>query len=62
MNGQTVTEIIKRDSISNYDYELQQNENKRTIKIIKAEYYGQIMDEFNNITNYRKNPAVRRLV
>ena len=62
MNGQTVTEIIKRDSISNYDYELQQNENKRTIKIIKAEYYGQIMDEFNNLTNNRRNPTVRRLV
>ena len=62
MNGQTVTEIIRRDSISNYDYELQQNENKRTVKIIKPEYYGQIMNEFNNLTNNRRNPTVRRLV
>lgn len=50
-NGRTVVEIIDRDRISNYDYEVQLNEAKRNIKIIKPEYYRQIMDEFNRLTN-----------
>lgn len=62
MNGQTVTEIISRDAITYYDYEDQLNEKKRTIKIIKPEYYGQIMGEFNNLTNNAINPRLRRLI
>lgn len=61
MNGQTVVEIIKKDSISNYDYEEQQNERKRVIKIIKAEYYDQIKQEFNNLTNNALYPLLRKL-
>ena len=61
-NGETVTEIIFRDAITYYDYELAANEAKRSIKIIKREYYGQIVDEFNNLTKYNATPYLRKLV
>lgn len=60
MNGQTVTEVISRSEVSNYDYEEEQNENKRIIKIIKPEYYEQIMNEFNNMTNNSIAPFLRK--
>lgn len=49
ISGRTVTEIIKRDAISMFDYEQQLNENKRIIKVIKKEYYGRIMKEFDSL-------------
>jgi hypothetical protein len=61
-NGQTITEIIKRDAITYYDYEDQLNERKRLIKIIKPEYYSQILAEYNSLTNDRLNPRLRRLI
>jgi hypothetical protein len=45
-----VTEIISRNAVSNYDYELELNEKKRFIKLIKPEYYGSIMREFSALT------------
>ena len=60
MNGQTVTEVISRSAISNYDYEDQENEKKRIIKIVKPEYYQQIMLEFNNMTNNSIAPYLRK--
>ena len=60
MNGQTVTEVISRSAITNYDYEDQENEKKRIIKIIKPEYYQQIMLEFNNMTNNSIAPYLRK--
>jgi hypothetical protein len=38
VQGDTITERIYRHEVSNYDYEMQLNEEKRTIKIIKPEY------------------------
>lgn len=59
-NGQTVVEITKRDRISNYDHEVELNESKRTIKIIKPQYYQQIIREFDSLTQYSKNiPFIR---
>lgn len=49
IDGQTVTITISGNSVSYYDYEEQLNENKRFIKVIKREYYPQIMSEFDNI-------------
>lgn len=49
-NGKTITQITARNAISNYDYEQEENEKKRFIKIIKKEYYKTITDEFNNLT------------
>lgn len=60
-NGRTVTEIIRREAITSYDYEEQLNEKKRSIKIIKPEYYGQILKEFENLTN-TKPSYIRKLV
>jgi Base plate wedge protein 53 len=50
-DGKTVVEIIRRDDITNWDYELAKNEERRTIKLIKQEYYGQILKEFQTLTN-----------
>jgi len=38
-----------RESVSNYDWEVEQNDAKRNIKIIKPEYYSAIKEEFKNI-------------
>lgn len=59
--GRTVIQTIKRDQISNYDWEVQENEKKRLIKIIKPEYYSQIINEFNELTNFANAPFIRRL-
>jgi hypothetical protein len=61
-NGKTVFEIIYRNRVTNYDYELQLNEDKRTIKIIKPEYYNQIIREFDDMTGKSRVPYLRRLV
>jgi len=60
-DDRTVLEVIERSTTTNYDYEHELNESKREIKIIKAEYYSQIMAEFNDMTNQRINPHLRRL-
>lgn len=60
-DGMTVIETISRDDISYYDYEYALNEAKRPIKIIKPEYYGQIVNEMNVVLN-AKPPYIRRLI
>lgn len=60
INGKTVTEIIKGQEISNYDYETELNDSKRLIKVIKKEYYPQIMQEFDQLTSFR-SPYQRRV-
>lgn len=49
IDGKTVIETIRGVEISNFDYELKLNDDKRIIKIIKADYYGQIMSEYRNL-------------
>jgi len=61
MDGQTVIEVIFREAITVYDYELALNEAKRHIKVIKPIYYGQIMNEFDKLTKNSRNPGLRRL-
>jgi hypothetical protein len=51
IDGKTVTQTTKREAISNYDWEEKQNDARRIIKVIKAEYYPRIMSEFKNLTN-----------
>ena len=60
-SGKTVIEITKRDRVTIYDYELELNEKKRAIKIIKPEYYAQIIRELDNLTQTRPS-YIRRLV
>lgn len=50
IGGKTVVEVVNGNAVTNYDYEDEQNENKRFIKIIKKEYYERIQDEFNILT------------
>ena len=51
--GRTVREIISRNRVTYYDYELELNESKRLIKIIQPQYYNQIISELNNLTGRR---------
>ena len=60
MDGTAIEEIVHRDAISCYDYELALNDSKRLIKIIKAEYYNQILSEYTKLTNTTPS-YVRRL-
>jgi hypothetical protein len=62
MNGKTTIETIYRDSVTNYDWEQTQNENKRVIKLINPEYIPQIMKEFNDLTKNSLNPFKRKLI
>lgn len=52
IDGKTVHEVIKGEAVTNYDYEMQINDTKRFIKIIKKDYYNKIMEEYKNLTNY----------
>ena len=61
-DGRTVIQTTFRDTISCYDYEDQLNEAKRSIKIIKPEYYPQIVEEFNKLTKNGGAPYIRKLV
>lgn len=58
----TVFQTVSREMISCYDYEYNLNESKRTIKIIKPEYYVQIMGELQSLTGNAAQPFIRRLV
>ena len=61
-NGRTVIQTTRGEAITYYDYENDLNESKRTIKIIKPEYYGQIYREYERITNSLEQvPYYRRL-
>lgn len=51
--GKTVREIVSRNRVSYYDYELQLNDSKRQIKIIQPQYYNQIIAELDNLTGRR---------
>ncbi|NDB58932.1 hypothetical protein EB001_10825 [bacterium] len=62
VNGQTVTQVTTVEAISYYDYEERENEKKRDIKIIKVEYYRQILTELAKLTGDRLNPYLRNLI
>jgi hypothetical protein len=59
MDSQTVTEVISRNAVTNFDYEVEENDSKRIIKIIKSVYYKTILDEFSVLTDNRTNPFLR---
>lgn len=61
-DGRTVVQTVYRDAISYYDYEDALNEAKRNIKIIKPQYYPQIVEEFNKLTKNGNAPYIRKLV
>lgn len=61
IDGQTVIQTIYRNAVTYYDYENELNEAKRTIRIIKKEYYTQMNTEFGILTN-RNTPIFMRRV
>lgn len=62
VGNKTVIETVSRNAVSYYDWEVEQNDNKRFIKVIKREYYPQIAAEFTALTNSSRVTNVRRLV
>jgi hypothetical protein len=58
--GVTITQTITKTAITYYDYEDDLNEKKRNIKVIKKQYYNQIVDEFNTLTGTQR--FTRRLI
>lgn len=52
-NGKTVTETVSKSKLTYYDYEVEQNESKRKIKLLKAEYVAQngLMNELERVLN-----------
>lgn len=61
VNGDTIHETISKREIYCYDYENELNENKRIIKIIKPEYYLNILSELNILLNENQLPFYRKL-
>jgi hypothetical protein len=45
----SITTAVEYLAITSYDYEVEQNESKRTIKILKPEYVGLIENEFDQL-------------
>lgn len=58
--GRLLKETITTEMKSLYDYEVEMNEKRRTIKIIKPAYYPRIMKEFEDITGNFKNKKILR--
>jgi hypothetical protein len=50
-DGKTIIETTYRNRVSNYDYEEELNNSKRSIKVIKREFYPKTQQELNTILN-----------
>lgn len=61
IKNQTVIQTVYRNKVSLYDYENDLNENRRNIRIIKKEYYTQLVEEFNNLTGTSLPAFFRRV-
>jgi len=48
-DGTTVTQTITTNAVSYYDYEIQQNESKRTINLIKNTYTNQMESQLSSL-------------
>lgn len=59
--------VGNKNEVTNYEYEIDLNESKRGIHIIKPEYLGVFIEDFKNIMNYDKstetvNSKLKRVV
>lgn len=61
VDGQTVIQTIYRNAVTFYDYENELNEARRNIRIIKKDYYTQIVTELNILTNKTSPIFMRRV-
>lgn len=50
VSGDTVQQTVYRNEVTYYDWEMELNEKKRDIRIIKAQYWPQIRAEFQGLT------------
>ena len=50
-DGSRVTETISKTTQTYYDYEVDLNESKRSIKLLKPEYVESVFEEFKDIIN-----------
>jgi hypothetical protein len=48
-SGDIITQKIAKEKQTYYDYEVSENENKRTIKLIKPEFISAIEKEFKRV-------------
>ncbi len=48
-NGRTVTLTTTRSSVDSYTYEIEHNESKRTIQLLKSDYIPQVVSELERI-------------
>ena len=60
IDGKTVSVGVSGRNVSMYDYELKLNDDKRLIKIVKAEYYPEIITEFKKMTDNKDHPYYLR--
>lgn len=61
-DGKTVQVRTFRERVTNYDWEVSENEKKRIIKIIKPEYYSAIRDEFYKLIKADQPVYIRRVI
>jgi hypothetical protein len=50
-NGTVVREVVSKEKLTYYDYEMEVNEAKRKIKLLKPEFAGSVVQEFKQIIN-----------
>jgi hypothetical protein len=50
-DGNSITIKVSKENKSYYDYEVEENESKRTIKLLKPEFVSSIEEEFKIIFN-----------
>ena len=52
-DGSTITQTISKSTQTYYDYEVELNDNKRKIKLLKSEYVTEagLINEFKRIIN-----------
>ena len=55
LEDQKVTLYGKLKDVTNYEYELQKNEEKRKILILKSEYLSTFLNDMRNIMKYGKS-------
>ena len=48
-DGSTVTEAVTKEKQTYYDYEVEENENKRTIKLLKKDFIPEVEKEFRRV-------------
>jgi len=48
-DGATITQVITKEKKTHYDYEMEENESKREIRLIKNEFISQIEKEFKKV-------------